>query len=120
MVRKPTIGKNSPTGGVRADISFEKELWDAAVPNGGGQPLTEDRHLDRMMGNILRWSHPWHDRFGLAMKVPSTMLLQEEMSGKRSFYPGQIMRSSFPTLQMPFTSMALSFIATFSWQTTIT
>ena len=73
--------------------------------------------LDRKMGNTLYWSHPWHDPFGLPMKVPSTMSPQEEMSGKRSFYPVQIMRSSSRIFGMPFTSMALSFMLSFSWQT---
>jgi hypothetical protein len=82
-----------------------------------GQPLTEDRQSDRKMGNTLYWSHPWHDPFGLPMKVPSTMSPQEEMSGKRFFYPVQIMRSSSPIFGMPFTSMALSFMPSFSWQT---
>ena len=48
------------------------------------------------------------------MKVPSTMSPQEEMSGKRFFYPLQIMRSSSPIFGMPFTSMALSFMLSFS------
>jgi len=82
-----------------------------------GQPLTEDRQSDRMMCNTLYWSHPWHDPFGLPMKVPSNMSPQEEMSRERSFSPVQIMRSSSPIFGMPFTSMALSFMLSFSWQT---
>ena len=90
---------------------------DASGRKTRGQPLTEDRRSDRMMCNTLYWSRPWHDPFGLPMKVPSTMSPQEEMSGKRSFYPVQIMRSSSPIFGMPFTSMALSFMLSFSWQT---
>jgi hypothetical protein len=92
--------------------SIVKAFWKAR-----GQPLTKDRHSDRMMCNTLYWSHPWHDPFGSPMKVPSTMSPQEEMSGKRFFYPVRIMRSSSPTFGMPFTSMALSFMLSFSWQT---
>jgi len=30
-----------------------------------GQPLTEDSPSGRTMWNVLGWSHPWQDRFGL-------------------------------------------------------
>jgi type I restriction enzyme M protein len=75
MVRKPTIGENSPAGGVRADISFEKELWDTAVRLRGNIAPADYKHYILPL-LFLRYLSLKYDRrreeLGHLVKEPSS------------------------------------------------